>query len=57
MEAFSEQTIRALRDAFNAVEDLPSREKLLEGLDRVETSLENIDFINDQLVPVLGRCT
>ena len=51
---FSEQTIRSLRDAFNAVEDLPSREKLLEGLDRVETSLEEIDFFNDQLVPVLA---
>lgn len=50
---FSEQTIRSLRDAFNAVEDLPSREKLLEGLDRVETSLENLDFLGDQLVPIL----
>lgn len=50
---FSEQTIRALRDAFNAVEDLPAREKLLEGLDRVESALENLDFLGDQLVPIL----
>ncbi|MDX1993112.1 MAG: hypothetical protein SF029_12015 [bacterium] len=50
---FSEQTIRSLREAFEAVEDGSAREKLMAVLDEVENALNQLNFKSDQLVPAL----